>query len=330
MRPLSFDLMLSEKRLSDPNQIPTSLQNRQLRSLTWVRAKEWVVKSGLLSATVFSILITVSIVCLLFTETSKFFDFDEVTVSEFFLGTEWTPKLGGDKQFGVWPLISGTMLIATIAMIVALPLGLITAIFLSEYAPRRLRNILKPVLEILAGVPTVVYGFFALTFITPFLRDYVGIGVEHFNALSAGIAVGILCIPTVSSLSEDALQAVPRRLREAAYGMGGTKFDVAVKVVVPSALSGIVSAFLLAIARAVGETMIVAVAAGLNPRLTIDPRNEIQTMTGYITATSGGDLSNFDIVYYSIYAVAFTLFFMTLAVTLVGNLIRLKFQEAYE
>ena len=176
----------------------------------------------------------------------------------------------------------------------------------------------------------MVYGFFALTFITPFLRDTFGIELEYFNALSAGIAVGILCIPTVSSLSEDALQAVPGRLREAAYGLGGTKFDVAVKVVVPSALSGIVSAFLLAIARAVGETMIVAVAAGATPRLTTDPRVEIQTMTGYITNTAKGDISNFGIEYFSIYAVAFTLFFMTLGVTLVGNLIRLRFQEAYE
>lgn len=227
-----------------------------MRSLAWVRARELVIKSKLLGATLFSILITVSIVCLLFGETVKFFQFDRVTISDFFTGTTWSPTLGGGGQFGIWPLISGTLLIALIAMIVALPLGLITAIFLSEYAPRRLRNILKPVLEILAGVPTVVYGFFALTFITPFLRDVVGVQLEHFNALSAGIAVGILCIPTVSSLSEDALQAVPRRLREAAYGLGGTKFDVAVKVVVPAALSGIVSAFLLAIARAVGETML--------------------------------------------------------------------------
>jgi len=310
--------------------LPGALQNRQLRSLGWVRIRELAIKSSLLSATVFSILITVSIVFLLFTETSRFFQFPGVSLQEFLTGTEWTPKLGGKKQFGIWPLISGTMLIATIAMMVALPLGLITAIFLSEYAPRRLRNILKPVLEILAGVPTVVYGFFALTFITPFLRDGIGIDVQHFNALSAGIAVGILCVPTVSSLSEDALQAVPNRLREAAYGLGGTKFDVAAKVVVPAALSGIISAFLLAIARAVGETMIVAVAAGMNPRLTMDPRMDVQTMTGYITSSSLGDLSAFDETYYSLYAVAFTLFFMTLMVTLIGNLIRRRFQEAYE
>ncbi len=316
--------------MSELSKFPTALENRQLRSLGWVRAKEWIVKSGLLSATAFSVLITLSIVLLLLSETRTFFQFDEVSVKDFLTGTEWTPKLGGVKQFGIWPLVSGTMLIATIAMIVALPLGLVTAIFLSEYAPRRLRNILKPVLEVLAGVPTVVYGFFALTFITPFLKNIVGIDVNHFNALSAGIAVGILCIPTVSSLSEDALQAVPRRLREAAYGLGGTKFDVALKVVVPAALSGIISAFLLAIARAVGETMIVAVAAGMTAKLTLDPREDIQTMTGFITATAGGDLTNFDVTYFAIYAVAFTLFFMTLAVTLVGNLIRARFQETYE
>lgn len=316
--------------MSQTTQLPKALSHRKLKALRWVRVREWAIKSGLLSATLFSILITVSIVCLLFSETVRFFQFDRVTVGDFLTGTVWSPTLGSGGQFGIWPLICGTLLIAGIAMIVALPLGLITAIFLSEYAPRRLRNILKPILEILAGVPTVVYGFFALTFITPFLKNTFGIQLEYFNALSAGIAVGILCIPTVSSLSEDALQAVPRRLREAAYGLGSTKFDVAIKVVVPAALSGIISAFLLAIARAVGETMIVSIAAGATPRLTLDPRVEIQTMTGYITNTAKGDVSNFGIEYFSIYAVAFALFIMTLGVTLIGNLIRLKFQEAYE
>ena len=214
-------------------------------------------------------------------------------------------------------------------MMVALPLGLITAIFLSEYAPRRLRAVLKPILEVLAGIPTVVYGFFAISVITPFLKG-IGIEVDFFNALSAGIAVGILCIPTVSSLSEDALQAVPTRLREAAYGLGGTKFDVAVKVVVPAALSGIVSAFLLAIARAVGETMIVAMAAGALPNLTPNPANQIQTMTAYITQVATGDVTNFGIEYYSIYAVAMTLFLVTLFITLMGNLIRTRFRESYQ
>lgn len=312
------------------NPTPESLAEKDLRPLSVVRAKEWLVKSGLVGCTTFSILITISIVFLLFAQTVNFFSFNEVTFADFISGTQWNPMLGGQKKFGIWPLISGTMLVTVIAMSVALPLGLITAIFLSEYAPRRLRAVLKPILEILAGIPTVVYGFFAVTIITPYLRDAVGIEVDFYNALSAGIAVGILCIPTVSSLSEDALQAVPLRLREAAYGLGGTKFDVALKVVVPAALSGIVSAFLLAIARAIGETMIVSMAAGLQPNLTADPTKQIQTMTGYITQAATGDITNFGIEYFSIYAVAMTLLVITLFLTLLGNLIRKYFQESYQ
>ena len=319
-------------------QPPEALCDRKLRKLSVVRAKEWIVKSGLLSCTVFSILVTGAIVCLLFGQTAIFFGMEEegaegaklVTVQEFFTGTEWNPKLGTEKHFGIWPLINGTILVTLIAIMVALPLGLITAIFLSEYAPRKLRAILKPILEVLAGIPTVVYGFFALTIITPFLRDTLGIPVDFFNALSAGIAVGILCIPTVSSLSEDALQAVPRHLREAAYGLGGTKFDVAIKVVLPAALSGIVSAFLLAIARAIGETMIVVMVAGATPRMTLNPTQQIQTMTSYITNTAKGDLSSFGVEYFSIYAVALTLFVITLGLTLLGNFIRLRFRESYQ
>ena len=292
--------------------------------------RESIVKSGLIGCTVFSVLVTVAIVALLFGESYRFFQFEEVSLTGYLTGAKWNPLLGEVKNFGVLPLVCGTMWIAVIAMMVALPLGLITAIFLSEYAPKRLRAVLKPTLEILAGIPTVVYGFFALTAITPFLRDTLGIEVDFYNAISAGIAVGILCIPTVSSLSEDALQAVPLRLREAAYGLGGTKFDVAIKVVVPAALSGIVSAFLLAIARAVGETMIVALAAGSRAVLTADPRDQIQTMTGYMTQVAKGDVENFGVEYYSIYAVAATLFLMTLALTLLGQFIRKRFQETYE
>ena len=264
-------------------------------------------------------------------QSKTFFAHDEVTLSGFFGGLKWNPKLGAEKNFGIWPLISGTMWITVIAMLVAIPMGLITAIFLSEYAPRGLRAFLKPILEILAGIPTVVYGFFALTILTPFLRDFIfGAQLDLYNAVSAGITVGILCIPTISSLSEDALQAVPQRLREAAYGLGGTKFDVAVKVVVPAALSGIVSASLLAIARAIGETMIVVMACGSRPRLSVVPTKEMQTMTGYITNTATGDLSNFDVAYFSLYAVAATLFCLTLALTLLGHQIRRRYQESYE
>ncbi len=301
-----------------------------MRSLALVRSKESVIKGSLIGCTAFSIFITASILFLLFGESIRFFRFEEITFSGFAFGTKWNPLLGAEKHFGIWPLICGTMWVTVIAMAVALPLGLITAIFLSEYAPRAVRSVLKPVLEILAGVPTVVYGFFALTIITPFLQNTLGIEVDFYNALSAGIAVGILCLPTVSSLSEDALNSVPRSLREAAYGLGGTKFDVAVKVVLPAALSGIISASLLAAARAIGETMIVALAAGGRAVLTVDPRDQIQTMTGYITQVAKGDVENFGVEYFSIYAVAATLFAMTLTLTLLGNVIRMRFREAYE
>lgn len=277
----------------------------------------------------FTVLITVSIIFLLVGQTIEFFQMPGISLAGFLGGLQWNPTLGEEKHFGIWPLICGTMWVTVIAMAIALPLGLITAVYLSEYAPRKLRNFLKPTLELLAGIPTVVYGFFALVVITPSLQA-IGINVGIYNALSAGIAVGILCLPTVASLAEDALQAVPRRLREAAYGLGGTKFDVSIKVVVPAALSGIVSAFLLASARAIGETMIVTMAAGALAKLTADPRDQIQTMTGYMTSMAKGDLSNFDVEYYSIYAVALVLFFMTLALTLLGSVVRKRFQEAYD
>jgi phosphate transport system permease protein len=242
---------------------------------------------------------------------------------------KWNPRLGGEKSFGIWALICGTMWITAIAMVIALPLGLVTAIYLSEFAPARVRDVLKPVLEILAGIPTVVYGFFALTTITPALQWFDD-EVSVYNALAAGIAVGILCLPTVCSLSEDALRAVPRSLRDGAFGLGGTRFDVAVKVVVPAALSGVISAFLLAVARAIGETMIVALAAGSRAHVTWDPREDVQTMTGYMVQIATGDVSTFDLAYYSLYAVGFTLFLMTLTLTMVGNLVRKKFREKYE
>ncbi|MEC9374377.1 MAG: phosphate ABC transporter permease subunit PstC, partial [Planctomycetota bacterium] len=258
-----------------------------------------------------------------------------VTFGEFITGREWNPLLGAEKHFGIWPLIAGTALVAGIAMCIAIPFGLITAIFLSEYAPRRLRAFLKPALEVLAGIPTVVYGFFALTFITPLLRNFNGLLPEAlefgpYNAMSAGIAVGIMCLPIVSSLSEDALQAVPRSLREGAFALGGTRFDVSVKVVTPAALSGVMAAFLLAIARAVGETMIVALAAGGTPRLTINPAAEVQTMTAYMVQIFLGDASNFGPEYLSAYTVGATLFVITLILTLIGGRILKRFREVYE
>ena len=306
-----------------------SLMGRDRRSLAFVRLREKVIFFSLICCGLFSCLITIAILGVLLSETITFFSFDEVTFSNFLGSAQWTPLLGAEKSFGIWGLISGTLLVTCIAMCLALPLGLISAIYLSEYAPRRVRGVLKPVLEVLAGIPTVVYGFFALTTITPILQ-WVHEGFNVYNAMSAGIAVGVLCFPTVCSLAEDALQAVPRSLRDAAYSLGGTRFDASVKVIVPAALSGIISAFLLAIARAIGETMIVALAAGSRPQLTADPRDEIQTMTGFMVQMASGDVSNYGTEYYSMYAVAFTLFLMTLSLTMIGNSIRKRFRETYE
>jgi phosphate transport system permease protein len=299
------------------------------RSLRGTRAREVVIFFMLILCAIFSILITVAIIGVLIRETITFFGYEEVTLANFLGSTTWNPQLGGEHSYGIWALISGTMLITVIAMAIALPLGLVTAIYLSEYAPSRVRDVLKPVLEILAGIPTVVYGFFALTVITPVLQS-ISTAFNVYNALSAGIAVGILCLPTVCSLSEDALRAVPRSLREGAFGLGGTRFDVAVKVVVPAALSGIISAFLLAVARAIGETMIVALAAGNRPHVTINPAEDVQTMTTYMVQMASGDVSTYDVEYYSLYAVAFTLFLITLTLTMIGNMVRRRYREKYE
>lgn len=299
-------------------------RSRSLQRLSERGVMVWLAACGLLS-----LLTTATIVFVLGKEAFAFFRLDEVDWKEFFTGSEWSPLLGAQKHFGVWPLVSGTMLVTCVAMMVALPLGLVTAVYLSEYAPRRLRAVLKPTLEVLAGIPTVVFGFFALTVITPGLQ-WISPTFEVYNAASAGIAVGIMTLPIVTSLSEDALQAVPRSLREGAYGLGATKFDVSLRVVVPAALSGIVAAFLLAIARAVGETMIVALAAGASPRLTADPRESVQTMTGYMVQIFLGDASNFGPEYLSSYAVAASLFAMTFLLTILGNRIRARFREVYQ
>lgn len=304
------------------------LATRRYRSRTALRIREGIIKAMLVLCGAFSVATTGTIIAVLSIEAIRFFRMDGVSIVEFFTTSQWNPLLGEEKHFGVWSLISGTMLVTAVAMALALPLGLITAVYLSEYAPRKLRAVLKPTLEVLAGIPTVVYGFFALTVITPALKMFHD-GFNIYNAFSAGIAVGILCLPTVSSLAEDALQAVPRSLREAAYGLGATKFDVSVKVVLPAALSGIVSAFLLAIARAVGETMIVALAAGSMPHLSIDVREEVQTMTGFMVQMALGDVSNFGPEYSSMYAVAATLFVITFSLTVIGGQVRRRFREAY-
>ena len=291
--------------------------------------REAVIMTGLVLCGLLSLLTTIIIIFVLAKESVAFFALEEVSLWEFVTGTQWTPLLGTQKHFGIWPLVCGTMLVTAVAMSLSLPLGLITAIYLSEYAPPGLRAVLKPLLEILAGIPTVVFGFFALTVITPGLQWLHG-GFGVYNAASAGLAVGIMTLPIVTSLSEDALRAVPRSLREGAYGLGSTRFETSVKVVVPAALSGIIAAFLLAVARTVGETMIVALAAGASARLTVDPRSEVQPMTGYLVQIFLGDASNFGPEYLSSYAVAATLFLMTFILTVVGHRIRVRFRQVYE
>lgn len=301
----------------------------RLRSSRGSALRDRLIQWALAACAGFSVVVTVTIIFVVFNQAIAFLRRPDVSVLEFLTGTQWNPLLGAQKHFGIWPLICGTLLVSVIAMVFALPLGVVTAVYMSEYAPRRVRATLKPALEILAGIPTVVYGFFALTVITPTLKIFSS-GINVYNATSAGIAVGILCLPTICSMTEDALRAVPRSLREAAYGLGATKFEVSVQVVIPAALSGIISALLLAISRAVGETMIVALAAGNMPRMTIDPRQEVQTMTGFMVQMATGDISNFGIAYQSMYAVAAALFTITFALTLIGQLVRRRFREEYE
>ena len=272
-----------------------------------------------------------AVVVTLALESWGFFADDRIEIWKFLTGTKWTVgQTQGELSYGILPLLSGTLRITGIAMLIALPMGLISAIYLSEYASKRVRSILKPTLEILAGIPTVVLGFFAVKFITPYMLAPVG-DFKTFNATSAGIAVGILCLPLVTSLAEDALQAVPNRLREGAYGLGSTRLEVTLKVVVPAALSGIISAFLLALARAIGETMVVALAAGSTPTFTLDPRMPSQTMTGFIVETFKSEsVVPGTLGYFSIYAVAAVLFLITFGITLIGQIIRLRYREVYD
>jgi phosphate transport system permease protein len=253
---------------------------------------------------------------------------NKVTLGEFVTSTKWNPQIG---QFGIWPLLNATLMTSAVAMLVALPLGLSVAIYLSEYASERARSILKPILEVLSGIPTVVYGYFALTFMTPILRSVLGSDtVQIYNTASAGIVIGILILPLVSSMSEDALHAVPNSLREAAFGMGATKLETAIKVVLPAALSGITAAFIVSISRAIGETMIVAIAAGAGPNLTFNPFEAAETMTGHIVRISGGDLSYDSIDYNSIFAIGLVLFLITLSLNIISRRIVRRFREVYE
>jgi phosphate transport system permease protein len=293
-----------------------------------MRLGEDAIEASLFAVGFLTIFITISIVIVLGDQALLFFNDPQVGFKEFFLTTQWQPAIG---QFGIWALVSATLTTSAIAMLVALPLGMSAAIYLSEYASPRARAILKPILEILAGIPTVVYGFFALLFVTPILRSLIGqdnLGV--YNMLSAGIVMGIMILPLISSMSEDALSAVPNSLREAAYAMGATRFEASTQVIVPAALSGIGAAIIVGISRAVGETMIVAVASGATSKFTFNPLEAAETMTAHIARISGGDLSYNTIDYNSLFAIALMLFLVTLVLNLLSQWIVSKFREQYE
>jgi phosphate transport system permease protein len=318
-------------RIGSIRQLATgeAIQRRieQIAGPRWRRyLPERIIKFFLFLCATVSIFTTVGIVSVLLFEAILFFQ--EVSIFEFLGSTRWTP-LFSSKSFGVWPLITGTMLTSVGAMLVALPLGLLSAIYLAEYAPDRVRRVIKPVLEVLAGIPTVVYGYFALLFVTPILRQIYG-EISVFNGLSASIVMGIMILPMVSSLSEDAMQSVPRSLREGAYALGATKLEVATRVVVPAALSGIVAAFILAASRAVGETMIVTIAAGQNPNFTLNPFVPIETMTAYIVQVSMGDTPTGTIEFKTIFAVGLSLFVITLGMNLLSQYFVRKYREVYE
>jgi phosphate transport system permease protein len=319
--------MEQEARVAVERSTPLSISPINLRGKP--RFGENVIEIIVFVCGAISIFTTTAIVIVLFQEAWMFFGSPEVDLAEFFGTTTWQPETG---RFGIWPLMTSTLITSIIALIVAVPLGLGAAIYLSEYASPQARGYLKPILEVLAGVPTVVYGFFALTFVTPvILQGLLGKGnVEIYNMLSAGLTMGIMILPLVASMSEDALSAVPRALREGAYGLGATRLETSLRIVVPAALSGILAAVIVAMSRAVGETMIVALAAGAGPRFTFNPLQAAETMTGHIARISGGDISYASIQYTSIFAIALVLFFMTLLLNLLSGWVVRRFREVYE
>jgi phosphate transport system permease protein len=292
------------------------------------RRGEFLIRGFLLFCGAFSILTTLGIVYELGKESLLFFRNPAVDLLEFFTGTKWQPQA---EAFGILPLITATLVTTAIAMMIALPLGLACAIYLSEYATPKARNILKPTIEVLAGIPTVVYGYFALTFMTPMLRSIFGRDVvDIYNMASGGLVMGILILPLITSMSEDALSAVPRALREGSYALGATKLETAIKVVVPAAISGLAAAFVVGISRAIGETMIVAIAVGAGPNFTFNPFKGAETMTGHIVRISGGDLSYDSIDYDSLFAIGLLLFVITLGLNIISQRIVRRFRETYE
>ncbi len=312
---------------------PPSLDLKRVATFTkadslprrWRRLRERFIESLLLLAACSSILVTVGIVVILVVESIPFFE--NVSIVEFFTETQWTPLFANPK-FGILPLVCGTFLTTTIALFVAIPLGTIAAVYLSEYVGPRSREWIKPTLELLAAVPTVVYGYFALLFITPLLQKFFP-EISGFNVLSAGFVIGLMIVPYVSSLSEDAMRSVPSELREGSYAMGATRFQTSFRVIIPAAFSGITSAYVLGVSRAIGETMVVAIAAGMQPNLTLDPTQPSETITAFIVQVSLGDLPHGTIGYQSIYVAGLTLLCLTLTFNLIGFGLRRKFREAY-
>lgn len=292
------------------------------------RSGERAIAIGLRLAASITVFTTFAIGIALLGETISFFG--EVSPGEFFGSTEWAPTFGPNAAFGVWPLINGTLMVAGIGILFAVPIGLLVAIYLSEYARPRVRDTIKPILEVLAGIPTVVLGFFALTFVTQVVLKSIVPGIQTFNALSAGLVVGLMIVPTIASLSEDAMRAVPASLREGAFGLGASKRAVALRIVLPAAISGIVSSIVLGLARAIGETMIVAIAGGNQPQISFNPLEGIQTMSAFIVQISLGDTQYGSTAYRTLFAVAATLFVMTFALNVAANRVARRFREAYE
>jgi phosphate transport system permease protein len=307
---------------------PATTQGRPALGVARKRWGEEAIKGLLFLAALLSVLTTVGIVFSLVEEAVSFFG--DVGVADFLFGTEWAP-LFSEPSFGVLPLVTGTLLITAIALLVAVPLGLGAAVYLAEYASPRVRKTVKPVLELLAGVPTIVFGYFALTFFTPtILKDLLAADVQVFNALSAGIIMGFMVVPTIASVSEDAMSAVPSSLREGAFGLGATKLQVSTRVVFPAALSGVVAAIILGVSRAIGETMIVLVAAGQVPNLTADPRQSVETMTTFMAATAKGDIPVGSIGYQTLFAVGTLLFVLTLVMNLLSIRFVRRYRQVYE
>ncbi|HEU4484851.1 MAG TPA: phosphate ABC transporter permease subunit PstC [Povalibacter sp.] len=295
------------------------------RRLRYRKLRDRIVESLLLGAGLVAVFTTIAIVVILVYESSTFFQ--HVSIKEFLTDTMWTP-LFADAHYGILPLVAGTLTTTIVALLVAVPMGTVIAIYLSEFAPHQVRETIKPVLELLGAVPTVVYGYFALTMVTPFLQIFMP-ELPGFNMLSAGLVIGLMIVPYVSSVSEDAMRAVPRYMREGSYAMGATRFQTALRVVVPGAFSGLAAAFILGISRAVGETMVVAVAAGMQPNLTFDPREPAETITAYIVQVSLGDLPHGSIGYQSIFAAGLVLMLITLVFNVIGFSLTRRFREAY-